>query len=321
MSPFTSPSKIRFGAFEVDFERHELSNHGHRVNLQSQPFQVLKLLLEHHGEIVSREELQRKLWPDGTFVDFQNALNHDVHRIREALSDAAEQSHYIETIPRTGYRFIHPIEPIVPETKSATVPVVGEGPALEGDKKGVDREPLAPAKHGKTRLLKTGILWAGISVVVMAVFAIEWHYAHLKWLKTDLPLIRSVAVLPLDTLQHEHEQEAFAEGLTEELITRLAKIGSLQVTSRRSTLAYKSTTKHLTQIARELNVDAVLEGTLLLSGDRVRVTAQLIHGPTDQHLWAGRYARNIGDGVTCQAEIAQQIGNELEALLASGQNR
>ena len=320
MSPLSFPSKIRFGAFEVDFESSELSKHGHRVNLQRQPFRVLKLLLEHHGKIVSREELQQKLWPDGTFVDFQNALNHDVNRIREALSDAAEQSHYIETIPRKGYRFIHPIEPFEPETKPVTIPLARENSPAEGDKKGLDPEPLAPGKHEKTKWLKSGILWAGISVVFMAVVAVEWHYAHLKWLKTDLPLIRSVAVLTLDTLQHEHEQEAFAEGLTEELITRLAKIGSLQVTSRRSTLAYKGTTKHLTQIARELNVDAVLEGTLLLLGDRVRVTAQLIHGPTDQQLWAGRYERDIGDVLTCQAEIAQQIGNEIEVLLTSRQN-
>ena len=130
-----------------------------------------------------------------------------------------------------------------------------------------------------------------------------------------------MAVLTLDTLQHEHEQEAFAEGVTEELITRLAKIGSLQVASRRSTLAYKGTAIRLAQIARELNVDAVLEGTLLLQGDRVRVTAQLIHGPTDRDLWAGRYERNIGDVVTCQVEIAQQIGNEIEVLLTSRGNR
>ena len=130
-----------------------------------------------------------------------------------------------------------------------------------------------------------------------------------------------MAILTLDTLRHEHEQEVFAEGLKEELITRLAKIGSLQMTSRRSTMAYRGKEKHLAQIARELNVDAVLEGTSLLSGDRVRVTAQLIHGPTDRQLWAGRYEREIGDVVTCQSEIAQQIANEIEALLTSRQNR
>jgi TolB-like protein/DNA-binding winged helix-turn-helix (wHTH) protein len=321
MFPPPYPSKICFGFFELDLKSGELSKHGHRVTLQTQPFRVLKLLLENHGEIISREELQRELWPDGTFVDFQNALSHDVNRIREALSDTAEHPHYIETIPRKGYRFIHPIEPIAPKTKSVKVPLAGENLPLEGVKKGVDREPLALAKQKKNKWLKNGILWAGISFVVMTVVAAGWHYAQLKWSKASIPLIRSVAVLTLDTLQHEHEQEAFAEGLTEELITRLTKIGSLQVTSRRSTLAYKGTAIHLAQIARELNVDAVLEGTLLLSGDRVRVTTQLIHGPTDRDLWAGRYERNIGDVVTCQAEIAEQIGNEIEVFLTSQQDR
>lgn len=318
MSPIPSPSKIRFGAFELDLKSGELSKHSHRINLQSQPFQVLKLLLENPGEIVSREELQQKVWPDGTYVDFQDALSHDVNRIREALADTTEHPHYIETIPRKGYRYIHPIEPIEPET--VTVPL-GGNPPPEGVKKKLNCELLASAKYRKTKLLKTGILWAGISLVVITFVLVGWHYAQLKWSKANPPLIRSVAVLTLDTLQHEHEQEAFAEGLTEELITRMAKIGSLKVTSRRSTLAYKGTEKHLTRIARELNVDAVLEGTSLLSGDRVRVTAQLIHGPTDGHLWGGRYERNIGDVVTCQAEIAQQIGNEIEVLLTSRGNR
>ena len=321
MSPPPFPSKIRFGDFEVDFESRELSKYGHRLYLQSQPFQVLKVLLENSGKIISREELQQKVWPDGTFVDFQNALNHDVNRIREALSDTTEHPQYIETIPRTGYRFIHPIEPIDSKSETLTVPLAGESPPLEGVKKGVDHELFATAKKGKREWLKSGILWAGISLVVMAMVVAGWYYAQLKGSKANFPLIHSVAVLTLDTLQHEHEQEAFAEGLTEELIIRLDKIGSLQVTSRRSTLAYKGTAKHLAQIARELNVDAVLEGTSLLSGDRVRVTAQLIHGPTDRHLWAGRYERDIGDVVACQAEIAEQIGNEIELLLAPKQNR
>jgi TolB-like protein/DNA-binding winged helix-turn-helix (wHTH) protein len=321
MLPLTSPAKVRFGTFEVDLESGELSKHGHKINLQSQAFRVLKVLLENYGKTISREELHQKVWPDDTFVDFQNALSHDVNRIREALSDTAEHPHYIETIPRKGYRFIHPIEPIEPETEKVTVPLARENPPLEVDKKGLNCEPFAIAKQEKSEWLKIALLWVGASLVAMAMVVAGWHYAQLKWSKANSPLIRSMAVLTLDTLQHEHEQEAFAEGLTEELITRLAKIRSLRMTSRRSTLAYKGTEKHLTRIARELNVDAVLEGTSLLSGDRVRVTAQLIHGPTDQHLWAGRYERNIGDVVTCQAEIAQQIGNEIELLLTSQQNR
>ena len=320
MVPLPSLSKIRFGAFEVDLESGELSKHGHRVNLQDQAFEVLRFLLENHGKIVSREELHQKVWPDGTFVDFQNALSHDVNRIREALSDTAEHPHYIETVPRKGYRFIHPIDPIDSDTRIETAPLA-EGPPPEGGRKGLNREPLPSAKQKKTKWLKSGILWAGTSLMVMATVLAGWHYAQSKWLKANPLPIRSVAVLPLDTLQHEHEQEAFAEGVTEELISRLAKIGSLQMNSRRSTLAYKGKQKQLAQIARELNVDALLEGTSLLSGDRARVTVQLIHGSTDRNLWAGRYERNIGDVVTCQAEIAQQIGDEIELLLASRGNR
>ena len=174
MLSLPTPSKIRFGAFEVDLESGELSKHGHRINLQSQAFRVLKLLLENYGKTVSREELHQKVWPDGTFVDFQDALSHDVNRIREALCDTAEQPTYIETIPRKGYRFIHTIEPIEPETKPVTVPLAGENPPLEGGRKGVDREPLASTKQAKTKLLKTGILWAGISLVAMTVVAVGW---------------------------------------------------------------------------------------------------------------------------------------------------
>jgi TolB-like protein len=228
-------STVRFGVFEVNLRAGELRKQGARIKLQEQPFHVLQMLLEQPGEIVTREELQKRIWPADTFVDFDQGLNNAIKRLREALGDSAETPRFIETIPRRGYRFIG-------MTGSST-----PGP------------------------------------------------------------IRALAVLPLENLSRDPEQEYFAEGLTEALITTLAKIGELRVVSRTSAMQYKGVHKSLREIARELDVDAIVEGTVLRAGRRVRITAQLIDAPKQTHLWAESYERDLRDVLTLQAEVAQAI--------------
>ena len=244
----TGPSKVgvvRFGLFEVDPRSGELRKQGIKVKLQEQPFHLLRMLLEHPGEIITRDELQKKIWPAETFVDFDQGLNNAVKRLREALNDSSETPHFIETIPRRGYRFI-----------------------------------------GKAQT------------------------------ETDpLDRIRSLAVLPLEDLSRDAEQEYFAEGLTEALITTLAKIGELRVVSRTSVMVYKGVRKPLREIARELDVDAIVEGTVFRAGRRIRITAQLINAPREAHLWAESYERDLRDVLALQSELARAIAREISIKL------
>jgi TolB-like protein len=242
MEPGTKTRPVRFGDFELDVASGELHRHGERFRLQDQPLQVLSILLEQPGRVVPREELQRRIWPADTFVDFDHGINNSIKRLREALGDTAETPHYIETLPRRGYRFISKIE-------------------TEGQR------------------------------------------------------LRSLAVLPLENLSRDPEQEYFAEGQTEALIITLAKIGELRVASRTSSMLYKGTRKSLKEIARELEVDALVEGTVLREGDRVRITAQLIDPARDAHLWAESYERDLRSVLALQSEVAQAIAREVKIKL------
>lgn len=275
------PGRLRFGVFEVDLRGGELRKHGLRIRLQTQPFQVLAMLLEHPGEVVSREELQRMLWPADTFVDFDHGLNKAINKIREALGDSADSPRYVETVARRGYRFLAEVRTVGEPTArgvglvnqslaETTIPTL---PDLAG-------KPATPKRFAQSFLWTTAIL-----VAVMAVLA-AWMF-HLR--NRPSPVIRSLAVLPLESLSGDAAQDYFADGMTDELITDLGKIRALRVISRTSVMPYKRVRKPLPQIAQELRVDAIVEGTVLRSGDRVRITAQLIEASADKHLWAQSY--------------------------------
>ena len=247
------PHRLRFGPFEVDTRSGELLRHGARVDLQDQPFQALVMLLERPGEVVTREEFSKALWPGNTFVDFERGLNKAINKLRAALRDNPEKPRYVETLPQRGYRFVAPVERVEPA--------------------GDDSRPLRPVQ------------------------------------------IDSLAVLPLANLSGDPAQEYFSDGLTEELICAISRIPSLRVISRTSAMSLKEARKPLAEIARELAVDAVVEGTVSRSGDRVRVTAQLILARNDSHLWAGRYERDLGDILHLQAEVAQSIATQVNKVL------
>src|SRR5712692_2486500 len=305
-----SPRRIQFGVFELDLAAGELRKHGIKIKLQEQPLQILQQLLEHPGEVVNREELQKRIWPADTFVDFDHGLYSAVQRLREALGDPAETPRYVETLPRRGYRFIAPVNNgNRGEAKLETASVE----ALAS----VVLERPAPRRSLRIRIVVT----TGV-ILVALLFALAFRGGSLRERllgKSAVPPIRSIAVLPLQNLSNDPNQEYFADGMTDALITDLAQIGSLKVISRTSTMRYKKSDKTLPEIARELNVDGIVEGTVQRSGDRVRITAQLIHGPSDKHLWANSYERDARNVLSMESEIAGAIANQIQRKLTPEQ--
>ena len=290
----TGRPPIRFGVFELDPESGELRKSGVHIHLPPQPAKVLALLAGRPGQPVTREEIRQQIWGDATFVDFEQGLNHCIKQIRTALGDDAEAPRYVQTLPRRGYRFIAPVE-------GAVAPAPSPAAATR-------RLPLRPWTVAVPLL-------AALGAAVLLVVNVAGLRDRLL-LKRTLPRIESIAVLPLENLSRDPEQEHLADGMTEELITTLGQISALRVISRTSVMRYKGTQKPLPEIARELKVDAVIEGTLLRSRDRVRITANLLHAPTDRHLWAETYERDLGDVLGLQRELARTVAREIRAALS-----
>jgi len=294
----TTANPVRFGMFEVDLQACEVRKRGIKIKLQDQPFQILRILLEHAGEVVPREIIQKRIWPADTFVDFDHGLYNAIKRLRVALGDTAETPCYIETLPKHGYRFVGSLydhqkrDPSEPK-ENVAVPAA------------------ARFRSGRFVLAVTAVLAAAAAALALDVWGIRSRFFPV----TSSSAIHSLAVLPLQNLSGDPNQEYFADGMTDALITDLAQIGALKVISRTSTARYKKTDKSLPEIARELNVDGIVEGTVQRSGERVRITAQLIHAPTDKHLWASSYERDMRDVLSMEREIAEGIATEIRAKL------
>jgi TolB-like protein/DNA-binding winged helix-turn-helix (wHTH) protein/Tfp pilus assembly protein PilF len=300
---------FRFGAFEADLQARELRKQGMQIRLQEQPFQILAFLLEHPGEIITREQLRHRLWPADTFVDVDNSVNAAINRLREALGDSAESPRFVETLPRRGYRFVAPVM----EVKSA-----GDStPGTANKAAHVEPDAILQDRSIARRSWRKVVLALGIAAALMVAASI-WAWQRWQVRKSALqvsPPIRSLAVLPLENLSGDPSQEYFSDGMTDELITDLASIASLRVISRTSTTHYKGTRKTIPEIARELNVDAVVEGSVERFADKVRVRAQLVRAAPEEHLWADSYERNLPDVLTLQRDVANAIANEIKAKL------
>jgi TolB-like protein/DNA-binding winged helix-turn-helix (wHTH) protein/Tfp pilus assembly protein PilF len=282
---------VRFGVFEADLAAGELHRQGVKVRLSGQPFAVLSVLLERPGDVVTREDLRQRLWAADTYVDFDHGLNAAVNKLREALGDSAGAPRYIETLPRKGYRFIAPVH-------------------ANGDQGAVAAPERQPSRRGVRSIAAMGtVATAGIVAAALALTAL---FARQRvGPPPGPPAIRSLAVLPFANLSHDPAQEVFADGMTDALICHLAQIGSMRVISRTSVMQFKDTRKTLPEIGRMLNVDAVVEGTVLRSGDRVSVSAKLIRAATDESLWAQKYEGLLGDVLTLQSELAQAIARQI----------
>ena len=303
---------LRFDSFELDVRAAELRKSGVKLRLQGQPIQVLAALLNRAGELVTREELRDQVWPAETFVDFDHSLHNSIARLREALGDSAGTPRYIETLPRRGYRFIGTVDRVGTEQASPSVSTASVPATTASSSWEVPAVPL----RSRHRL----ILIATLSMIaLLAITAAVVLTPTLLHRAADTPSVRSIAVLPLDNFSGDPAQEFFADGMTDQLITDLAKIGSLRVISRTSVMRYKGTKKGLPEIARELNVDGIIEGSVTRSGQRVRIQAQLLYGPTDKHLWAETYDRDLGDVLGLQSEVAQAIAQQVRAQVTPQQ--
>ena len=284
------------GSSNLTCRRQSCASDGVRIKLQEQPLKVLHLLLLNCGEIVTREQLRTNIWPANTFVEFDHGLYSAMARLREALGDSSENPRFIETAARRGYRFIAPVTS--PGTTAVSI-----------------SEPTVTRRPPRSRRLVTSVLAGLLAGALLLGVVLGFNLANSRdWLRRrSNPQVRSLAVLPLQNLSGDPTQEYFADGMTEELITELAELGSVRVISRTSVMQYKGAQKPLRQIANELGVDAILEGSVLRSGQHVRVTAQLIDAATDQHLWARTYDRELGDVLLLQSDMAGAIAQEIRA--------
>jgi TolB-like protein/DNA-binding winged helix-turn-helix (wHTH) protein/lipopolysaccharide biosynthesis regulator YciM len=318
MTVASQTRRIRFGAFEVDLASNELFKHGIRIKLQDQPFQILTILLERPREVVSREELRRKLWAEDTFVDFDAGVNAAIRRLRDALNDSADQPRYIETLPRHGYRFIAETEMVPIETNSpifAAPPPISapDAPSATAGEQLPSRETIPPPQRARLLVwLSTAAVTGGL--ILLLVLSTE-GWRHRIFQAHASPRIQSIAVLPLQNLSGDPAQEYFADGMTDALITNLAHISSLQVISRTSVMRYKNSREPLSKISKDLNVDAVVEGSVVRAGNRVRINAQLIEASSDRHVWASAFERDMSDVLTLQDEAAKSIATEIAANL------
>jgi len=301
MTTLTTSVK-QFGIFELDLQRVELRKQGVKVKLQEQPLKILQLLLEHPGEIISRKELRSHIWPEDTFVEFDQGLYSAMARLRDALGDTSESPRYIETVARRGYRFIAQVR--------LMGGIANSEPLAESQQEEAERKTVTLRRLAAT--LVAGLIFGALLLAIVLIFDVA---GTRQWLRARTTPIRSIAVLPVENLSGDPAQEYFADGMTEELTTDLGKISALRVISRTSAIRYKGTKKSLADIARELNVDAVVEGTVARSGSHLRITANLLQAFPEKHLWAESYDSEVGDALTVQGQIARAVAREIQVKL------
>jgi TolB-like protein/DNA-binding winged helix-turn-helix (wHTH) protein/Flp pilus assembly protein TadD len=298
---------LRFGTFEANVRAGELRKRGLKVRLQDQPFQILVMLLERPGELVTRQEIHQKLWPADTFVGFDHGLNNAINRLREALGDSAETPRFIETLPRKGYRFIASVtgDGQVPE---AEYPAAAATPVIETG-------PLERRLSTRPRFLVTFLVYCfALALAGMAYFG--WR--RMRAGPSPSSGYVMLAVLPFQNLSGDPSQDYFSDGLTEEMIAQLGALSpdQLGVIARTTTMAYKHTSKSVEQIGSELGVGYVLESSVRRDGDQVRISVQLIRAPDQIHIWTHSYDRHISHSIELQEEVAQAVAEQIEVKLS-----
>jgi TolB-like protein/DNA-binding winged helix-turn-helix (wHTH) protein len=290
-------------SYQLDLSCYELRrSDGVKVKLERQPMELLILLVENKGRLINREQIASKLWGHGISVETEPAINNAIRKIRTALHDSAEVPTYLETIVGRGYRFIGDLEVV-----GTTAPPASD---LRSAPAG-DLPPPKPAVRNRRAFLTVVLAFA-----LAAAGIAGWLVFRSSEGASGSP-IRSLAVLPLQNVSGDPSQDFFAEGMTDELTTDLAKIGSLRVISRTSTMQYGTHRAPMSRIVSELNVDAIIEGTVMRAGNKVRITAQLIDARHDSHLWAQSYERDLGDILDLQRTVALEIAARVKANVGS----
>jgi TolB-like protein/DNA-binding winged helix-turn-helix (wHTH) protein/tetratricopeptide (TPR) repeat protein len=298
-----TPSHFRFGPFQLDASTGELAENGDKTRLHEQSLQVLLALLAQPGELVTREELVHRLWPAGTFVDFDRSLNKAVNKLREALADSPVEPRFIETLPRRGYRFIAPF------THNGQADLAGTVDSRFTAHKFVRRHSLL------------------VSAAAVVVLVASW----LLYIATRHPGDRTqaasskvtLAVLPFDNLSGDPDQEYLSDSMTEEMIAELGQLSPahLAVIARATSMYFQNSHKTAEQIGRELHVDYLLEGSVRRSASHIRITAELIQAKDQTHLWAGSFDRDVHDILALQTDVAGAIANHINVKFNSIQNR
>jgi TolB-like protein/DNA-binding winged helix-turn-helix (wHTH) protein/tetratricopeptide (TPR) repeat protein len=320
-SPAGAQEYVKFGDdFEVDLRAFELRQAGRVLKLERLPLQVLVILIEQKGQLVTREEIAERIWGNGVFLDTDNSINGAVRKIRQVLKDDPQRPRFVETLTGRGYRFVAPVseeEPAalqparVPEAEEIPAPSQPD-PVQNSTKASPPPATIAPPGARSSKLLIA--LLTSCAIALAAWFG--WH--HFYGPGAAQP-IRSIAVLPLQNLSGDPAQDFFADGMTEELITELSRIQPLRVISHTSVMEYKGTKKHLPQIAHELGVDGVLEGSVIRENDQVRVTVQLLDGPHDRHIWSETYERPLHGVLSLQREVGEAVARQIRIQLTPEQ--
>jgi TolB-like protein/DNA-binding winged helix-turn-helix (wHTH) protein len=307
--PKSAPN-YRFGPYELRTRSHELLKLGIKLRLRPQSYQVLQLLVEKAGEVVSREELQRALWPAAMVNDFELGLNTCVKELRGALSDSATEPRYIETLPKVGYRMI----------RDVTVEQVPDPGEVAVDASVLVSKSSHPGTATAPSSKSLRQVWP--VAAVLAVFLLAAGAGYLKWFRTKAPTQSPnqrtmLAVLPFENLTGDPTQDYFSDGLTEEMITQLGRLDPqhLGLIARTSVMRYKSERKELSDISKELGVQYVLEGSVRRDAGKVRITAELISTKDQTHLWSQEYDRELSSLLAVQSEIAQNIAREIKITL------
>jgi len=314
---------ISFGTdFELDASELELRRFGRTLKLERIPMQILLILIERKGQVVTRETIAEQVWGKDIFLDTDNGINCAIRKIRQVLKDDPQQPRFLETIPGRGYRFI---AAVAEDEMDSIVQMAGVSEsAAESDR--VDEQSLpvlGESSRWTHRAPSRGAAWPiGLAVGTLLLCAVG--FAAWQWWRNvqgagAAHAIRSIAVLPLQNLSGDPAQEYFADGMTEELITELSRIQSLKVISHTSVMEYKGTRKHLPQIAQELGVDGILEGSVIRENDEVRVTVQLLDGPNDRHIWSESYERPLHGVLNLQREVAEAVTRQIRITLTPEQ--
>jgi TolB-like protein/DNA-binding winged helix-turn-helix (wHTH) protein/Tfp pilus assembly protein PilF len=314
MHTTSRPSRMRFGAFEVDLRSGQIYKHGILLKIQDQPFQILVLLLERAGDMVTREELRRILWPEGTFVDFDTGLNSAIKKLRDVLGDDADEPRYIETLPRRGYRFIAPLADIQPSPGPPLHAPSASGLGKEIANTGLPEQPAPPVKT-KTRLAFVRLpVFLTLAVLALGTCGLVFYRSSVAK-RTSRAAIKSLAVLPLQNFSGDQTQQYLADSMTDALIGRLSEIHGLRVISRTSVMRFRDTRLAVPDIARTLGVDAIVEGSVIREGSRIRVQVQLIRAATDEHFWSEVYDRDLSDVLALESDIAQSVAQKVEVTV------
>ena len=342
-TPAREQQSIRFGeGYELDLRPRRLRRGSHVLKLERIPLEILVLLVEHQDEILTRDEIVSRVWGKGVFLDTDNSIRGAIRKLRQALKDDAESPRFIQTVTGQGYRFIAPVTS--PEEENRTETPNAEALNVPTNEQNLASEPngwsqiprlrlvddqqdqtagnvsVAETSHGQRnwharKWLLVGAVSLLILVAVTTYILTRSHPADMK-----APKITSLAVLSLKNLSGDPAQEYFADGMTEEVIGRLSMIRGLRVISRTSVMQFKDTRLSAPEIARKLGVDALVEGSVIREGERIRVHAQLIRGSTDEHFWSEEYDRDLSDVLALQSDVAQAIAEKVEVAV-SGQER